>query len=109
MARFYGEIGYGESVETPVGSGNFVDRITEFPYFGDIVRLSSQSRDGQGLNNDISVNHSINVVADEYAILHYSKIRYVRWAGDLWTVTTVEVRRPRLILNLGSVYNGPTP
>lgn len=109
MARFYGEIGYGESVETPVGSGVFADRITEFPYFGDIVKISSQSRDGQGLNNDISVNNSISIVADEYAILHFSKIRYVRWDSNLWSVTSVEVRSPRLILNLGSVYNGPTP
>lgn len=109
MTRFYGEIGYGESVESPVGSGIWIDRITEFPYFGDIISQSSQSRDGQGLNNDISVNNSISVVADEYAVLHSSKIRYVRWAGNLWSVTSVKVQSPRLILNLGSVYNGPTP
>lgn len=109
MARFYGEIGYGESVETPVGSGVYADRITEFPYFGDIIRTSSRLQDGEGLNSNVTINNSISVVADEYAILHFSKIRYVRWMGALWTVTTVEVKSPRLILSLGSVYNGPTP
>jgi hypothetical protein len=35
-------------------------------------------------------------------------IRYVEWMGELWTVANVETQRPRLILTLGEVYNGPT-
>ena len=60
------------------------------------------------LNNDISVGNSISIIADQHAIEHFFKIKYVRWAGVLWTVTSVEVQSPRLILSLGSVYNGPT-
>lgn len=109
MARFHGEVGYGEPTETPAGSGVWVDQITEFPYFGDVIRNTRKLESGEGLNNDISVGNSISIVADEYAIDHFFKIKYVRWAGVLWTVTSVEVQSPRLILSLGSVYNGPTP
>jgi hypothetical protein len=109
MARFYGEVGYGESVEEPSGSGVWVDQITEFPYQGDVIRNTRTLVSGEKINEDISVANSISIVADQYAIDHFFNIKYVRWAGVLWTVTTVEVRAPRLILNLGSVYNGPTP
>ena len=109
MARFRGEVGYGEAVETPPDSGVYVDTITEVPYWGDVLRDTRKLEPGQHLNDDISVVNSISIVADEYAIKHFFKIKYVRWSGVLWTVTNVEVRSPRLILHLGSVYNGPTP
>ena len=109
MARFHGEVGYGDSVETPTDSGVWVDAITEIPYFGDLVRDTRKLESGENLNDNIKVNNSISIVADEYAIKHFFKIKYIRWAGVLWTVTNVEVKSPRLILSLGSVYNGPTP
>lgn len=109
MARFYGEVGYADTVETPPDSGVWVDVITESSYYGDVIRNSRQLDNGDKLNDDISVSNSISIVADEHAIKHFAKIKYVRWSGVLWTVTTVEVRAPRLTLTLGSVYNGPTP
>jgi hypothetical protein len=109
MARFFGEVGYGDTVETPSNSGVWVDSITELPYYGDVIRNTRKLESGDSLNNDISVGNSISIVADEYAIKHFFKIKYVRWEGVLWTVKEVEVREPRLILSLGSVYNGPTP
>lgn len=108
MARFYGQVGYGVTVESPPDSGVWVDEITEMTYYGDVVRNTRKLTEGEQLNSDISVVNSISIVADEYAIEHFFLIKYIRWAGVLWTVTNVEVRSPRLILSLGSVYNGPT-
>lgn len=110
MARFYGEVGYGEAVETAPGSGKWVDTITEHAYYGDVIRAVRNLEIGDDkVNADISVSNSISIVADQYASENFLKIKYVRWSGVLWTVTNVEVRAPRLILSLGSVYNGPTP
>lgn len=109
MARFFGAIGYGDSVETPPGSGTWVESITEYSYYGDIVRNASRVDEGQKVNSDISVSNSISIMADEYANEHFHAIRYVQWAGERWEVTSVEVQRPRLILMLGGVYDGPTP
>lgn len=105
MAKFAGGIGYGESVEK--APGVWEDNIVEYPYFGDVIRNTRKLSDGQSVNNDISVNNSISIVADAYANEHFFAIRYIRWAGTLWTVTDVEVQRPRLLLRLGGVYNGP--
>src|SRR5688500_11206313 len=109
MARFHGEVGYGRTEETPPGSGTWVDKIIEFPYTGDVIRNTRNLEAGDKLNSDINVANSISIVADEYAIEYFAFIKYVTWNGVLWTVPTVEVRRPRLILSIGSVYNGPTP
>lgn len=109
MARFSGGVGYGEAVEDPPDSGIWVDLITERNYQGDVIRNSRQNEDGDKVNNDITLQNSISIVADDYAVEHVRNIKYVHWAGTLWTVSSVEVRRPRLILTLGNVYNGPLP
>lgn len=108
MARYYGEIGYGETVENPPDSGVWVDIITEHRYYGDIIRNSRRLQEGEHLNDDLTVSNSISIVADAYANQHFFAIRYIRWQGVPWTVSDVEVRAPRLILRLGDVYNGPT-
>lgn len=105
--RFYGAIGYGEAVETPSGSGVWQDVITEVNYFGDVLRNTRGLTEGQSVNNDITVNNSISVVADAYAQEHFFLIRYIRWAGALWIVSDVQVISPRLILQLGGLYSGP--
>lgn len=105
MAKFAGAVGYGDQVES--APGVWEDVITEYPYFGDIIRNTLNIRDDEKINDDIRVNNSISVVADERAINHFTKIKYVIWAGVYWSVTTVEVKHPRLILSLGEIYNGP--
>lgn len=105
MAKFYGRVGYG--ISTLTSPGVYEDVITEKSYFGDVIRNTRQLRQGENLNSDLSVQNSISIVADAYANDHFFAIRYVEWAGVLWTVTNVEVRRPRLLLQLGEVYNGP--
>jgi hypothetical protein len=107
--RFYGEVGYGESSENPPGSGIWADTITEHSYSGDVVRNTRKLDSGEHLNDDLTVNNSISIVADEFANQHFFQIKYVVWQGIRWTVRSVEVRSPRLILSLGEVYNGPTP
>jgi hypothetical protein len=106
MAKFYGEIGYGESVE--VSPGVWEDDLIEKFYHGDVIRNTRRLQEGENLNNDLTVGNSISIVADAYANEHFFAIRYIRWAGTLWTVSDVEVQSPRLTLRLGGVYNGPT-
>lgn len=104
--KFYGEVGYGESVET--APGVWEDTITEKVYYGDVVRNARRFQEGANtVNNDITPDNSISIVADAYANERFFAIRYVRWAGALWTVSSVEQQSPRLILRLGGVYNGP--
>jgi hypothetical protein len=107
MARFFGRIGYGGTIEAEPGV--WVDNIVEREYYGDVVRNARNLREGENLNFDLSVQNSISILADAYANEHFFDIRYVEWAGTLWTISSVEVQSPRLLLRLGEVYNGPTP
>lgn len=107
MARFYGMIGYGENRETTPGV--WEEHIIERPYKGDLVRSYRKLQESDKLNYDLAVANSISIVADAYAYEHFFAIRYVEWSGARWTVQTVEVQRPRLVLELGKVYDGPTP
>ncbi len=107
MNRFYGNVGYGESQEFPEDSGVWVDTITEYPYYGDVIRNTSIVTEDDNVNPNISVGNSISIVADDLANKNFSNIRYIIWNGKPWTVSEVEVRSPRLILTLGKIYNGP--
>lgn len=106
MKRFHGRVGYGEPVESSPGVWTIA--ITERMYYGDIVRNSRRLDSGDKLNHDISVGNSISIIADPYALNHFFTMKYVEWAGTLWTISEVDVESPRLILRLGGVYNGPT-
>lgn len=107
MARFAGKVGYSTGSVEGV-PGVFSNDVVEFSYLGDIVRNSRQLQDGQKVNPDLSVSNSISIVADAYAMQNFFAIRYVEWMGTKWSVSNVLVQVPRLILQLGEVYNGPT-
>lgn len=106
MAKYYGVIGFGETAE--VTPGEWVDQIVERPYFGDVIKNMRRLGGGDKVNPDLLVSNQISVVADAYANSTFHAIRYIEWMGNLWKVTDVEVERPRLILSLGGVYDGPT-
>ena len=107
MAKFYGEIGYGETVVIRPGVSE--DKITERMYYGDILKNARRFDEGSEVLGEITTNNSISIVADAYALNHFFAIKYIEWAGVRWTVSLVEVQAPRLILRLGGVYNGPQP
>lgn len=104
MARFYGEIGYGENVEVRPGVHELV--VTVRKYYGDVLRNARGLETGDKVNNDLSVSNSISVLADPYANKHFHSMLFVEWAGTRWIISDVEVKSPRLILRLGGVYNG---
>lgn len=106
MAKFHGEVGYAESIE--IANGEWEDRITKRMCYGDVTRNTRRLDNGEKINNDLTVNNSISIVADAYARDHFFAMRYVKWMGVRWIVSDVEVAHPRLILKLGGVYNGPT-
>lgn len=106
MAKYYGQIGYNEG-QQQTAPGVWEDVIVEHNAYGDVLRNNRRLNPGEYSNNEITVGNTLSVVADAYALEHFFAIRYVRWAGALWTVSTVDVQRPRLNLTLGGVYNGP--
>lgn len=108
--KFYDVVGFTTgTVETEPGSGVLVETVVERFYYGDITRNTRQIQNPDKVNFDLSVSDAVSIVADMFALQSFAAIRYCQWMGTLWIVTNVEAQRPRLLLTLGGVYNGPTP
>lgn len=104
MAKFFGNIGYSGTIET--SPGVWTETIVEErPYYGDILRNSHRWQSGESINDDISFNNRISIVADPYAYENFSRMRWIEWMSNKWIISDVEVEYPRLILSLGGVYN----
>lgn len=104
MAKFYGEIGYAETIET--SPGVWTEQITKRNYFGDVIRNTRRLQSTDQLNDNINISNEISIIADPYANDHFHAMRYVELMGTKWKITSVEVQYPRLILTLGGLYNG---
>lgn len=104
MAKYYGKIGYAETVET--APGVWKEQITERNYFGDLTRITRRLQSSDKVNDDINISNELSIVADPYAMNNFHSMRYVEFMGTRWKVSTVEVQYPRLILSLGGLYNG---
>jgi hypothetical protein len=104
MAKFYGAIGYAVTSET--APGVWTEGITERNYCGDVIKMSRRWQAGENLNDDLTINNQISIVADPFAYENFHTMRYVKWMGTAWKVSNIDVQRPRLILTLGGVYNG---
>lgn len=75
MAKFYGTIGYAETVETRPSI--WQETVVERPYAGDIIRNMRRLDNGESVNDNITLNNSISIVADPYAREHFFAIRYL--------------------------------
>ena len=104
MAKFYGVIGYAETVET--SPGVWSETITERNYFGDVVRNNRKLQSSDQLNDNINIANEFSIVADPFANQNFHSMRYVEYMGTKWKITDVTVQYPRLILTVGGVYNG---
>lgn len=103
MAKYYGAIGYGKSVET--SPGVWTDEITERSYYGDLIRNTRRLESSDKLVSDINISNDISIVADQFANDNFHAMRYIEFMGAKWKIASVEVKPPRLILTIGGLYN----
>ena len=103
MAKFYGNIGYAQMVETKPGV--YDEKITEKQYYGDLIKNTRKLQSTDQLNDNINVANEISILADPFANQNFHSMRYVEFMGAKWKITNVEVQYPKLILSVGGVYN----
>lgn len=108
MAKFYGIVGYAESIEQEPGI--WVDKITEKKYSGDLLQNYGKHESSGNVNDDINISNKISIRSNPYATEHFHNIKYVKFIipklGGIWKVTNVEVAYPKIILTTGGMYNG---
>ena len=104
MAKWYGVIGYADTVE--VEPGIWEEQVTERPYYGELIRNIRRLQTTDKVNDDLTISNQISIVSDPYAINNFHAMKYAVLWGTKWKITSVEVQYPRLILEVGGVYNG---
>ena len=104
MAKFYGVIGYGETIET--APGVWEEQITERLYYGELIRNTRKTQSSDKLNDDIGISNEVSILADPYANQKFHSMRYLEFMNAKWKIVNVEVGYPRLILTVGGIYNG---
>ena len=105
MAKFHGAIGFVQIEETAPGVHSEV--VTEREYYGDVIRNTRQWERTEHLNDDLAINNQFSIVGDAFAYGNFQSMRYIQWMGSYWKISNVEIQRPRLILTVGGIYNGP--
>lgn len=114
MPKLYIKVGFGVTSEgtftepgvTPViGNGVWTQTITEKYYYGELTNPISRWSVSDKINEDLTVSTQISIVADAFANQNFHSIKYVEYLGTKWRATSVEVNRPRLIIQLGGEYN----
>ena len=109
MARFSGTIGFLRTEETDPENhpGVYNEVLKEKRYFGDVLSNSRRWDQNGNFNEDLAINNRISVVADTFAKANLGTMRYVRWLGDTWKITNVEIQYPRIIITIGGQYHEP--
>lgn len=112
MAKCYVEIGFAVTKERttddeqPIGTGVYDEVITPRNYYAEIVKNIRNTTSDDKVNSDILLNNTFSIIADPYASENYFAMRYVKFRGCKWKVSGIDVQYPRLVINVGGIYNG---
>lgn len=104
MAKYSGFIGY--AVSSFDGVDKYINECVEKKVRGDFLKNTSKWDSADKVNDDINISNRISIVADPYAMQNFHSMKYATYMGTKWKITSVEVAYPRLVLNLGGVWNG---
>lgn len=103
MAKYCGKIGFAVTEETKPGV--WTEQMVERRYYGDITRNTRRLQSSGNLNDNVTISNQISIVADPFANENFHAMRYAEFMGTKWKIASVEVQYPRLILELGDVFN----
>lgn len=74
---------------------------------GDVVtsRYRHDQNGDKSTIDNIRITNQISLVADQFFMKHISNLLYLEYQGVKWKVENFTIRPPRVILDLGGVYN----
>lgn len=105
--KFYGKIGFAVTVDD--GDGVHAPKLTAKPYAGDVLRLSRNKDSGEHINDGLRLNSQFSILMDPWFQDHFSSIKYIEFMNTKWTVESVELQYPRVLLTPGGIYHGDEP
>ena len=109
--KFSGMIGFElERVEDPNRPSVYGPRIVEKHYKGDVLNRTSRWQQSDiAVNDNLNVSNRISVVSNKFLDDNLSSMKYIVFKGVAWKINSITLQPPRLILEMGGVYNGERP
>ena len=74
MEKWSGSIGFATDVDN--GFGIHSEKIVEYPYQGNLLRVYQTNTNSTSVNADVNLSLKINIVASAYLNRNISKIQY---------------------------------
>ena len=104
MAKSQIKIGFVTTVETSPGIWD--EQIQEKVYYADVTRRYVKQIYNTTINANVDISNTLSIVANPEILTNLQSIRYVSWMGQRWSIGSIEVNYPRLILGIGGIWNG---
>lgn len=105
--RFAGKVGFSDAWDK--GDGIWVPMVVERLLYGDVLNAIRRPDSASVINVGTALSNRVSIVMDSYASQNAMNVIYVEYFGKLWSVSSIELLYPRLVLSFGEEYNGPTP
>lgn len=102
--KFSGNIGFATSEETVPGV--WVDTIVERQCRGEILQNQNRWQNTEQINDNFQLDNKFSIVLDAFLQENWTKIRYLKYQKVAWEISKIEIKHPRLILTVGSIYHG---
>lgn len=110
MNKYHTYIGFSvDEQEDPERPGVWGPSIIERKYEVDVLRDTRKWAQGSAVNGELTINSEFSFVSDAYARNNLGHFLYIEYLGTKWTITSAELEYPRVKINVGGIYNGPTP
>lgn len=104
--KFSGKLGFISTVESEDRPGVWETQKCEHACRGNIIRGTFNVRNSSDINDNITLNNTLSIVADKFILDNYSRMAYVEMLGAKWKITSAELQHPRITLTIGGIYNG---
>lgn len=104
--KYSGNAGFRlEDVE--VEPGVYEPKIVVKPIKGDLINdttFRNQNSSKSTIDN-VQITNRLSIVAHPFLMTHITNLLYVTFMGQKWKVERYAIKSPRIILDLGGLYN----
>lgn len=102
--KYSGSAGFSKTVETRPGvfqNSSIVRRIK-----GDVLQYGTSytNQDNSTIDN-VRTTNRLSIIMDPFLRDHIGELLWVSFSGIKWKVESFTIQSPRVIINLGGVYN----
>ena len=94
------------TVQDEIKPSKWVEKAIEKQYYGDILKNNFRWESGSSVNDDINISNRISVIADNYMTSNLQYMKYIEISGAFWKINSIDIQAPRLILEIGGIWNG---